>query len=83
MRGIIMDEISSFGDNWIDVEVKVPSTGKMSFDNVQGLARGVSITSLTRKDMEAIGRLDNIGNVYSCLAFLIDGTNVSFLIPTR
>ena len=65
LRGIIMEEISSFGDNWIDVEIKVPSTGKASIDNVQGLARGVSITSLTRKDMEAIRDLDNIGNAYA------------------
>ncbi len=65
LRGIILDELSSFGDDWINIEIKVPSTGKASFDNASGIARGVSITTLTSKDKQAIERLDNVGNAYA------------------
>lgn len=65
IRGMIMSQISSFGNNWIDVEIKIPETGKMSQENAQGIGQGVSITTLTTKDADRIKQLPNVEDAYS------------------
>ncbi len=65
VKSIILDEISSFGDNWVNIEVKIPSTGKNSQENSNALAQGVTITTLTREDMEKVVTIDNIQDAYA------------------
>lgn len=65
VKRIILSEVSSFGNNWIHVEVKIPETGKNSSENARGQAQGVMITTLTRGDAEAIGKIPNIKNTYA------------------
>ena len=65
VRGIITDQISSFGDNWIDIEIKVPETKKNSQKNASDLAHGVNITTLKKEDADAIKKLNNIQNAYA------------------
>lgn len=65
VRSLILGEVGSFGDNWIDIEVKVPSTGKNSQENAGAIAQGVTITTLTNDDAEAITGLKNIRSAYS------------------
>lgn len=65
VKGLILGEVAAFGDNWINVEVKVPSTGKASAENAQSQARGVTITTLTLGDAEAIATLDNVETFYA------------------
>lgn len=65
VKGLILNEVSSFGDDWINVEIKIPSTGKTSQENASGVARGVTITTMSIDDMEAIKRLNNIGEAYA------------------
>ena len=65
VKGLVMGELDSFGNDWIDIEVKVPSTGKASISNAQSQARGVTITTLTTDDADAVKKLDNIKNVYA------------------
>lgn len=65
VKSLILDEISSFGDNWINIEVKIPSASKNSQENSGGLAQGVTITTLTTDDMEQIKRLTNINEAYA------------------
>jgi ABC-type antimicrobial peptide transport system permease subunit len=36
VKGFILGQVDSFGSDLIQVEVKVPSTGKMSAENVKG-----------------------------------------------
>lgn len=67
LKGIIMGQIAGFGDNWIDVEVKVPETGKNSNENANSQASGVVITTLTEQDMEAIRKVSNIKNAYASI----------------
>jgi len=43
----------------------VPSTGKASLSNAQSQVRGVTITTLTTDDADAIKKLSNIKNVYA------------------
>ena len=65
IKGLILEEISSFGDDWINVEIKIPSTQKNSTENSSAIARGVQITTLTEQDQKAIEGLDNIKNTYA------------------
>ena len=65
VKGLVLGELDSFGNDWIDIEVKVPSTGKASVSNAQDQARGVTITTLTTDDAEAVEKLENIKNIYA------------------
>jgi putative ABC transport system permease protein len=65
IKGIILNEISSFGDNWVNVEVKVPSASHQSQENIQALSQGVTITTFTNEDVEAIKHLESIKNIYA------------------
>jgi len=65
VKGLVLGELDSFGNDWIDIEVKVPSTGKASISNAQDQARGVTITTLTTDDAKAVEKLDNIKNIYA------------------
>ncbi len=65
VKALVLDQIAGFGDNWINVEIKVPSTGRNSTANAQALAGGVTITTLTPEDAKAISELDNIQNYYA------------------
>jgi len=65
VKGIVLNEISSFGDDWIQVEIKIPSAAQSSQENTQALSQGVSITTLTTDDTKAILKLDNIADAYS------------------
>ena len=67
LRGIIMGEISRFGDDWIDIEVKVPSAKKNSHENAMAFAAGVSVTTLSLGDERAIRQLDNVKNTYAMI----------------
>jgi ABC-type antimicrobial peptide transport system permease subunit len=68
IRGMIMSQISSFGNNWINIEIKIPETGKMSQENARGIGQGVSITTLTSKDADRVKQLPNVEDTYSGLA---------------
>ncbi len=65
VKSLILNEVSSFGDDWINIEIKIPSAGKTSQENSSGIARGVTITTLKREDMNAIVRLKNIQEAYA------------------
>lgn len=67
LKSLILGEVASFGDDWINIEVKVPSAGKNSQENANALARGVNITTLTVEDMEAVVQLPNVATGYSGL----------------
>lgn len=55
LKQYVNDEMSYFGENWIEVEIKVPPDLS---------ALGAQITSLKTEDAEAIGRLDNVDKYY-------------------
>jgi putative ABC transport system permease protein len=65
VKGFIVGQVESFGTNLIQVEVKVPNTGKMSSENATARAQGTQITTLTIKDGEAIGKLPNVKAMYA------------------
>lgn len=65
VKRFILGQVESFGTDVIQVEVKVPNTGKMSSENATGRAQGVQITTLKTSDRDAIMRLPNIAAAYA------------------
>jgi len=65
IEGFITGQVTSFGSDWIEVEVKVPSAGKTSFENAGGLAQGITITTLTEDNAVEIKKNPNIRDVYT------------------
>ena len=64
VKDFILKQGESFGSNIIQIEVKVPTTGKMSSENATSRAQGTQITTLLTQDSEAIRDLPNIEAVY-------------------
>ena len=64
-QSLILGQVSSFGDDWINTEIKVPAASKTSRDNAAGVVRGIEITTLTYEDMQAISKLKNIKDAYA------------------
>jgi len=60
IKGLVLGEIDAFGANTIQIEPKVPTTGRNSTDNATTMAQGVQINTLTLEDAEAIAKLPNV-----------------------
>jgi putative ABC transport system permease protein len=65
VKRFILGQVESFGTDVIQIEVKVPNTGKMSSENATGRAQGVQITTLKTSDRDAIVRLPNVEAAYA------------------
>jgi len=65
IKGFLIGQLTTFGTNYIEVEIKVPNTAHTSTENATGLALGVQITTLKESDMNAILKLDNVRNAYA------------------
>jgi putative ABC transport system permease protein len=65
VKNFVLDLIGTFGNDTVQVEVKVPATGKTSTQNAFGQAMGIQITTLKESDADAIGRLQNVDSLYS------------------
>lgn len=61
----ITSQVTQFGTDWIQVEVKVPATGHTSVENAGGMAQGITITTMTAKDADEIKKNPNILDVYA------------------
>src|SRR3989339_813472 len=60
LKKFVSGQLEIFGPNLIQVEVKVPATKKNSTQNAIGMATGITITTLTLDDAEAIAKLKNV-----------------------
>ncbi|NCN07335.1 FtsX-like permease family protein [Candidatus Falkowbacteria bacterium] len=60
IKALVLGEFESFGSDYIQIEVKVPTAKKNSAANAGGIAQGIQITTLKNKDAEDIGKLDSI-----------------------
>ena len=65
VKSFILGQVESFGDDTMQVEVKVPSIGKNSPSNATSQAMGVQITTLKVADATAIAKLPNVMAVYA------------------
>ena len=60
VKGFILGQVGAFGTDLIQIEVKVPATGKASTQNAIGQATGIQITTMTISDAKEIGKLPNV-----------------------
>ncbi len=67
IKGLVLEQVDMWGSDFLEVEVKVPSTAKNSSDNGSAMALGVTITTLKTEDAEAVLRHPNISHVYSAV----------------
>ncbi|MDA3839651.1 MAG: ABC transporter permease [Patescibacteria group bacterium] len=72
LESLITGQIESFGTDFIQTEIKVPTgktPGSAADESASGQAivQGVQVTSLTLDDMEDINKLDNIVDSYGAL----------------
>ncbi|MFH0857746.1 MAG: ABC transporter permease [Candidatus Magasanikbacteria bacterium] len=67
LRVFINGELDVFGADAIEIEVKVPNVGKTSSENAQGLAQGITITTLKERDIIEIRKHPNIEYIYGAV----------------
>lgn len=60
VKEFVLGQVGSFGTDIIQVEVKVPATGKASTQNAVGQASGIQITTMTIDDAEELGKIPNV-----------------------
>ncbi|MCC6639477.1 ABC transporter permease [Candidatus Falkowbacteria bacterium] len=65
LQHLLESQLSSFGTNYVQVEVKVPNVAAESSENAQGRSQGIVITTLTVEDGEAIKKIDNVTDYYA------------------
>lgn len=63
IKGFVMGQLDIYGPKLIQIEVKVPATKHSSSENAMGQAMGITITTLTMEDAEAIAKIPNISFV--------------------
>lgn len=61
----ITSQVTQFGTDWVEIEVKVPATSHVSLENAGSMAQGVTITTMKEKDAEEVKRHPNIADVYA------------------
>jgi len=65
IEDFITSQVTQFGTDWIQIEIKVPSAGKTSFENAGGIAQGITITTLKISDAEEVKKHPNIKDYYA------------------
>jgi len=65
VKNYLVDQVSSFGTDIMQIEVKVPKVNKMSSANATGQVGGVNITTLKLDDAKRVAKLDNIDSWYA------------------
>lgn len=65
IKGFVLGQLEVFGTDYLQVEIKVPSTSKTSSSNSIGIAQGISITTLKIEDAEAVLEHPNIRGYFA------------------
>ncbi len=76
VKNYVTDQISSFGTDIIQIEVKVPKVSQMSSANAEGQVGGTTITTLKLDDARRVARLDNVDSWY---AMIVNQQQTSYL----
>lgn len=65
VKGYLVDQVSSFGTDIMQIEVKVPKVSKTSSQNAGGQVGGTVITTFKLKDAQKVAGLSNVGAWYA------------------
>lgn len=64
LKGYVFGQLTAFGTDIFQVEVKVPKTGHTSSGNIGGQVGGTQITTFKIEDAEKVAKLSNIKSWY-------------------
>ena len=67
VKNYLVDQVSSFGTDIIQIETKVPKVSKTSAQNAGGQVGGMQITTFKLEDAEKVAKLKNVGDWYAML----------------
>lgn len=70
IKGLLVDQVESFGTNIIQTEIKVPTGKKGASGETQSataIAQGVQVTSMNHEDLEDVKALSNISDGYGAI----------------
>lgn len=67
VKNFVVAQVSTFGTDLIQIEVKVPKVAKTSTANSTGQVGGVNITTLKLADAEKVGKLENVSSWYAMI----------------
>src|SRR3989338_6946616 len=67
IKGLVLEQVDMWGSDFLEVEVKVPSTAKNYSESGSAMAMGFTVTTLKVEDGEAILKNPNISHVYSAV----------------
>ncbi len=65
VKNFVLGQVTSFGTDIFQVEVKTPKTKHVSSENIGGMAGGAQITTLKLKDAEKVAKLPNVSSWYA------------------
>jgi putative ABC transport system permease protein len=65
VKNFVIDQVSSFGTDIIQIEIKVPKTSHASAQNAGGMIGGTQVTTFKYDDAKAVAALPNIGAWYA------------------
>ena len=68
IESLVLDQVESFGTDFIETEIKAPANkkgGNMSMEGAQSIAMGAQITTLSLEDMNDIIDLPNVKDGYA------------------
>ena len=67
IKGLIIGEIEAFGSNYIQIEVKTPSTSQTSTENTFSMVGGATITTMKESDAEELAKHPNVSAYYTAI----------------
>ncbi|HRY82904.1 MAG TPA: ABC transporter permease [Candidatus Moranbacteria bacterium] len=67
VKGFLVDQVSAFGSDIMEIEIKVPKVSKTSTQNASGQAGGTQITTFKLEDAEKVAKLPNVGAWYAAI----------------
>lgn len=65
LKGYVFGQLTAFGTDIFQVEIKVPKTGHTSSGNIGGQVGGTQITTFKIKDAEEVAKLANVASWYA------------------
>jgi putative ABC transport system permease protein len=65
VKNFVVGQVTSFGTDIFNVEIKTPKTSKNSTNNAGTMVGGTTVTTLKLKDAEKVAELPNVGAWYA------------------
>lgn len=67
VKQFLVDQVSAFGTDIFQIEIKVPKTDKTSAQNAGGMVGGTQITTFKLEDAKKVAKLTNVDSWYAAI----------------